>query len=276
MEKEKLNWFLSPSNTIEGWFYPGDMISIAIMDEIQTKHLGISGSICEVGVYKGKSLTFLSHLIKSDELLFGYDDFRNDHKDLTLRAMNEHGSQVTPILKTCNTNQLTVEQISSDFGNSQLRMLHIDAGHEYHEVLKTIMDFSPFLADQGILIMDDYQDSEFPGIEAATLDFCEIDRPRRFVPFFSGQNKLYLCCTHMAKILQDKILSNDFIVSNCRASVVRDFLILKGFSRLPQDPLKVRGQVKDFYGNKNQYSRETFNGREISEKFSQKYFGFSE
>ena len=26
MEYEKLNWFLSPSNTIEGWFYPGDMI----------------------------------------------------------------------------------------------------------------------------------------------------------------------------------------------------------------------------------------------------------
>ena len=51
MEKEKFNWFLSPSNTIEGWFYPGDMISIAIMDEIQTKHFGISGSICEVGVY---------------------------------------------------------------------------------------------------------------------------------------------------------------------------------------------------------------------------------
>ena len=112
MDPNKLNWFLSSSNTIEGWFYPADMVSIAIMDEIQTKHLGISGSICEVGVYKGKSLTFLSHLIRSDELLFGYDDFLNDHKDLTLSAMNEHGNQITPILKTCNTNQLEGDQIS--------------------------------------------------------------------------------------------------------------------------------------------------------------------
>ena len=78
VDQTKFNWFLSPSNTIEGWFYPADMVAIDIMDEIQ-RHLGITGSICEVGVYKGKSLTFLSHLLGSGELLFGYDDFINDH-----------------------------------------------------------------------------------------------------------------------------------------------------------------------------------------------------
>ena len=73
--------------------------------------------------------------------------------------MEEHGNKVTTILKTCNTNQLKVEQISKDFGDNQLRLLHIDAGHEYHEVMKILKDFSPFLDDQGILIMDDFQDT---------------------------------------------------------------------------------------------------------------------
>ena len=51
-----------------------------------------------------------------------------------------------------------------------------------------------------------YQDREFPGIEAAVLDFCEIDRPRRFVPFFSGGNKMYLCEKNMASLYQNSLL----------------------------------------------------------------------
>ena len=271
----KLQWFLSPSNTIEGWFYPNDIFSIAVIDEIQTRQIGIVGGICEVGVYKGKSLTFLSHLTRPNERLYGYDDFTNDHKELTLIAMQKHGNQVQPVLKTCNTNDLTVQQLAQDFGDIKLRMLHIDAGHEYHEVLKTIMDFSPFLDEHGILIMDDYQDPEFPGIEAATLDFCEIDRPRRFVPFFSGQNKIYICVAHMAELWQKQMLKHSSIVSKCRATVVRDFLILKGFSRLPQDPAQIQRQIQDFYKNKNQYARGAAESKKISEKFSQKNFGWA-
>ena len=79
--------------------------------------------------------------------------------------------------------------------SAPLRFLHIDAGHEYHlRVLEQLELFTPLLSDHGIIAMDDYQDREFPGIEAAVLDFAERDGPRRFVPFFSGrkQNK-FLC-----------------------------------------------------------------------------------
>ncbi len=54
--------------------------------------------------------------------------------------------------------------------------------------------------------MDDYQDTEFPGIEATVLDFSEIDRPRRFVSFFSGGNKMYLCEKNMASLYQKSLL----------------------------------------------------------------------
>ena len=78
----------------------------------------------------------------------------------------------------------------------------------------------------------------------------------------------------MARILQDKLIGTQFIAKNCRVSVVRDFLILKGISRLPQDPLKIRKQIKDFYRSKNQNLLENNGNRLISEKYSRKDFGW--
>lgn len=114
-------------------------------------------------------------------------------------------------------------------------MLHIDAGHEYHEVLQQMLLFAPFVRPGGIIIMDDYQDREFPGIEAAVLDFSEIDRPRRFVPFFAGGNKMYLCETNKALDYQKALLGTDALKPHCRVTRVRDFTILVGFSKLPVD-----------------------------------------
>ncbi len=81
--------------------------------------------------------------------------------------------------------------------------------------------------------MDDYQDREFPGIEAAVLDFSEIDRPRRFVPFFSGGNKMYLCEKNMASLYQKSLLKFEPVNGKSRVSRVRDFNVLVGFSKLP-------------------------------------------
>jgi hypothetical protein len=85
--------------------------------------------------------------------------------------------------------------------------LHIDAGHEYHEVLEQLATFSPYLSDHAIISMDDYQDREFPSIEAALPDFAEQDRPRRFIPFFAGGNKMFLCNASSSALLQKALLT---------------------------------------------------------------------
>lgn len=273
MNQEIFNWFAGPNYSIEGWFFPADMLSIAALNQIQND-LGLKGSICEVGVYKGKSITFLSHLTKPGEQLYGFDLFEDDHKSLTLKAIKDHGGEVTPVLRSCDTNNLSKKQLANDFGDDKLRVLHIDAGHEYYEVIKTMMDFAPHLDNFGIIIMDDYQDPEFPGIEAATLDFCQIDRPRRFVPFFSGANKMFLCCSHMAKIYQTEIIKNRTIADNCRATVIKDFILIKGFSKLPQETLKVKTQLHNFYEKNNHYKIESPEISTYSHAFSQKNFGW--
>ena len=246
MDVNVLNGFLKDEHDLEGWFFPADMLSLFIFNEFHSKN-NIKGHIVEIGVYKGKSFSFLSHFIKDTENLYGYDIFPEDLYKSTNLALENYGANVQYELIKADTSELTNDDIKAKIDGKGIRILHIDAGHEYHEVLHSLLSFSPHVINNGIIVMDDCQDPEFPGIEAAVLDFCEIDRPRRFIPFFSGANKIYLCSTYMAKIYQESILSNQNFRNSTRCTVVRDFVILKGFSKLPTGYEKNKEKLDKFY-----------------------------
>lgn len=225
------------SSKIEGWFFPFDMITFVQINNIQ-ENIGIKGIISEVGVYKAKSFVLLSHLINHEEKLIGFDLFPEELESEARLIINQYGANVNYELIKTNTSELTTDKLY-DILNGKLRLLHIDAGHEYHEVLHQLLIFGQYMTDGGVIIMDDYQDREFPGIEAAVLDFCEIDRPRRFVPFYSGANKIYLCETNYALTYQEMLLSTDGVRNNSRITKVRDFYILIGGSKLPMEGKKI-------------------------------------
>lgn len=176
ISQELLQRFLNDEPAIEGWFYPADILSLAVIDSIQAA-LGIRGSICEVGVYKGKSLAFLSHLIRTelDERLFGFDLFPGRLREEAEENCRLHGAPCELQLIASDTALLTGELLTPLLTGG-VRLLHIDAGHEYHEVFHQAVLFAPFVQRNGVIVFDDYQEREFPGIEAAVLDFCEIDR----------------------------------------------------------------------------------------------------
>lgn len=240
---ELLQRFLNDETGIEGWFYPADMVSLAAIDSIQGV-LGIRGSICEVGVFKGKSLAFLSHLIRAEtgERLLGFDLFPGAMKEEAEANCRLHGADCDLQLIVSDTASLTTERLTPLLG-SGLRLLHIDAGHEYHEVFHQAVIFAPYVQRSGVIVFDDYQDREFPGIEAAVLDFCEIDRPRRFVPFFSGGNKMYCCEAAFASTYQQQMLQVEAVAGQCRLSRVRDFEILIGWSKLPVPAEVIRSRI---------------------------------
>ena len=112
IETEVLKNFLNGNNDLEGWFFPGDMISLAVLDAFQYNYR-IGGGICEVGVYKGKSLAFLSHFIKENEKLFGYDLFREDYLSGTEEALKKYGSSIEFELIKADTSELTLQDIKT-------------------------------------------------------------------------------------------------------------------------------------------------------------------
>ena len=220
------------SDAVEGWLYRLDMVLWAKLDFVQ-KSFGSFGDLCEVGVYKGKALALLGMLARDEETVFAFDAYPNDwlgETQKTMQAFCPWRSDIRYVQG--NTASLGSEALGQVFPR-KLRLLHIDAGHEYHEVLHTLCLFAPFLAAEGVIIMDDYHDHEFPGVAAATLDFCWNRETRPFVPFLAGANKMYLCMPGLAERYQLALLAQPELKDTMRLSRIRNDIVLVSGSREP-------------------------------------------
>lgn len=254
---------------LEGWFFGPDQLAFYELCALQER-LQIAGDLCEVGVFKGKSLVFLSLLKRDAERLLGFDLFMEDHLEATQTALSAFNAEKNVELFKGLTSEISLEKLDETI-RSPLRFLHIDAGHEYHEVLEQLAIFTPYLGDQAIIAMDDYQDREFPGIEAAVLDFAEQDRPRRFVPFLAGGNKMFLCNVTMAPMFQSSLLIAPNLKDKCRLTRVRDFNILIMRSKLPVSSDEISAQLEAAA-----FPRRNLDGVSLNEQsalFSQRTFG---
>jgi len=254
---------------LEGWFFGPDQLAFYELCALQER-LQIAGDLGEVGVFKGKSLVLLSLLKRDAERLLGFDLFMEDHLEATQSALSAFNAEKNVELFKGLTSEISLEKLDETI-RSPLRFLHIDAGHEYHEVLEQLAIFTPYLGDQAIIAMDDYQDREFPGIEAAVLDFAEQDRPRRFVPFFAGGNKMFLCNFTMAPMFQSSLLIAPNFKDKCRLTRVRDFNILIMRSKLPVSSDEISAQLEAAA-----FPRRNLDGVSLNEQsalFSQRTFG---
>ena len=270
MDTTKIHTFIVEAHeSIEGWFFPLDQLTFFELVSLQNR-LNISGDMCEIGVWHGKSLTLLSLLKSEEERLYGFDLFIKDHQARTEGNLVRLGSSTNVILKKGLTSDIGADNLD-EIIQAPLRFLHVDAGHEYHEVMEQLQLFIPFVSDRAIISMDDYQDREFPGIEAAVLDFAEIDRPRRFVPFLAGGNKMYLCSSFMAKVLQKLIAQLPNFKDRCRLTRVRDFNILVLNSKLPVTSDKVLHQLDD--NNFPRWPDQSLSANEKSRRYSQLLYG---
>ena len=237
------------ANEIEGWFYPHDMVIFYLLDAMQ-KQLDVRGNIAEVGVYKGKSLALLGMLARDEEQLYAFDAYPEDYLQKTRDVVQQFCPWPLNLhYITGDTAAYTTAQLQ-DTLSGRLRLLHIDAGHEYHEVLHSLYLIAPFVSDDGIIIMDDYHDREFPGVAAAALDFCLHATPRQFAPFLIGGNKIYLCTPGNSTRYHKSILSQNTFVDAMRLSRIRDHLVLVTASKLPMKSAMINqlidNDVRDF------------------------------
>jgi len=225
---------------VEGWFYEIDMLLFYYLSVFQEER-DISGSLCEVGVYIGKSLILLGLLKADKEKLFGVDIFLDESEEQTKLNLGKYGlDKICTLLKTdtslCDSAWLEVNL------DAPVRFLHIDAGHEYVEVYRDLLLFSDVVSDAGIIALDDYQDPEFPGIEAAMYKYCY--EGGMFTPFAMGQNKIYLCATHMASIYQKYLLSIPAFSEKARVTRLLGRPVLITNSRSPVDVEFMRREIE--------------------------------
>ena len=233
------------SQSVQGWCYPLDMFLLRVLDFIQ-KQTNCQGDLCEVGVYHGKSLILLNLLSRSHETVFAFDLFPDDmlavaQENLATYA-NAPGIGAVRFLPG-DSSELSSAGLA-DTLRQPLRLLHIDAGHEYHEVLHQLYVFAPFVSNHGVIVIDDYQDREYPGIEAAVYEFVRQQSPRRFVPFLAGGNKLFLCHPNEAALYQAAAIEHQQMRDTCRITRIDDSFVLIAASREPMTNVQVKAVLE--------------------------------
>ena len=103
-----------------------------------------------------------------------------------------------------DTTQLTTDDI--EFENN-LRFLHIDGCHEHSAVLSDLMLFSNKMKDDGVIVIDDFQDQEFPGVNSAAFEFSlSKANYKNWRVFAIGDNKAYMCQKKYAQQYQKALV----------------------------------------------------------------------
>lgn len=186
--KEYLTWYRDAvDKEVEGWFYPIDIIVLyGILNELQEK---VSGDICEVGVAYGKSAITLSNFKKKTDNLYLYDIFPDHVFERSKKNIEKFGVNENLIWRIEDTTKMS----SADF-QKPLRLLHIDGCHEHSAVLSDLQFFSGYMCDTGIIVLDDFNDYEYPGVNSAAIEFSLAKyNHKNWRVFAIGDNKAYMC-----------------------------------------------------------------------------------
>lgn len=202
--KEYLSYYRDVvDKEVAGYFYPIDIVMMyAILQYLQNN---MSGDICEIGIAEGKSAISLSNFKYANDNLYLYDIFSEENVATVEKNLKKFGRCDNITLRLQDSTKLTVEDI--DF-KQKLKLLHIDGCHEHEAVLSDLVVFSHFLSDDGIIMVDDYNDYEFPGVNAATIEFCLSKyNYKNWRVFAIGDNKAYLCLKSRQKKYQEMMIS---------------------------------------------------------------------
>ena len=165
----------------------------AWIDEIQRRN-GIAGDIFEIGCHHGKSSALLGAMVRMDrERLSVCDLFGDQDANISgsgsgdLETFKRNMSLIHQTLNLRifdgNSRRLSTKEI----GNSY-RFFHIDGGHDYDEVLSDLRLAAASTIRDGVIVLDDPFQPEWPGVTEAVIRF--LNEQEQYHAIAVGFNKL--------------------------------------------------------------------------------------
>jgi hypothetical protein len=224
---------------IEGWFYNHDILLFWLFDFIQ-KQAGWRGDLCELGVYQGKSAVALAHMARADERLYGFDIFHEVPARQVRATVGDLCPGLADRLILVQDDLRQRAEPPEMVARGGVRFIHLDAVHDHPSVLN---NFAPLLTSQGILVLDDCFDPEWPGVPTAMTEFCLSPAGRHIRPFAASRAKMYLCGRHMVETYQRCVIASG-LLTDMSLERVLDGAVLRCFTKWPTPVDQLLTQLK--------------------------------
>ncbi len=212
-------YLLRGNKRVDGWLYQVDAQLVRAVGDIQTRN-NISGSVGEIGVWKGRLFILLYLLLHENEKAFSIDIFDLNHlsKDRPNPKSNPALNQLLEIfLENVRTHAGAIDDlhtfrdasdnvvaadILSKVGN--VRLFSIDGGHTKELVINDLELANSTLCEQGVVIFDDCFKPEWPGVMNGLHEFL-YKKTSDIVPFAISRNKVFLCRSLAAEMYRESL-----------------------------------------------------------------------
>ena len=119
---------------------------------LETKR--VAGDIVEIGVWKGKSLAFMSRLADPGTKLIGIDPCALQGQSAELDYFHQAVFPNCTLIKRYS--EAAVEDVSRI--TRAIKLLHIDGGHQSENVWADFLLYERFVVPGGYVVFDDYAD----------------------------------------------------------------------------------------------------------------------
>jgi hypothetical protein len=199
------NYLRWKMHSINGYLKSLDARLIVALAAWQTGNK-IMGGLAEIGVHHGKLFFLLALSRQMGETSLAIDLFEDDAMNASTRfggrsrAFSTHATSLNVALKStevlkADSLTLTSDDILSRVG--KVRVFSVDGGHLYHHVAHDLPLAFATLAPGGVILLDDFCNSEWPEVTSATYDFVRAQEGE-IVPAILTRNKLYLAAPDIA------------------------------------------------------------------------------
>ena len=185
------------SRHVDGYLQSGSASVIWSIFDIQDE-LKITGNVAEIGVFHGKLFILLCHSLRSGERGFAIDAFDTKpeiqglktEEDLqrfnpnNLRSNLEYNGINPALVKliVADSQDLTVDELLSEFGDANIRMYSVDGDHSRNGVRHDLQLAAATLSEGGIILADDLFNTLCPSLTEGIIDFFRKDNDSRLEP----------------------------------------------------------------------------------------------
>ena len=201
MSSYKLNKYNEISTDIDGWYCWKEINPVLDLITKYQRDKNVYGGVCEIGVYKGKSFLAISSVTQDEEIRLAIDSFGKSNESDWMYGDGNINKEIfiNNYKKLFSNNFVLLEKNSADVEaeeiiqicNGPVRIFSIDGDHSMEGTYKDLVLAKNSICDNGVIIIDDYTNTMWPGVKEASDLF--IKNNESIKPLKSYYNKLFAC-----------------------------------------------------------------------------------
>lgn len=213
-------WFApgGGKDAIDGFISPRGARAISAVLSSQAAR-GVGGNIAEIGTFYGKTFIGLVMAANSGETILGVDIYPDEMQRRlsgSLAGRLPEDIDFYPRLLKADSRTISRQRWRDLLQNKPARFVHVDGDHTHAAVLNDVKLAASFLADDAVVMVDDFLHDWYPDVTEGVLEALKAVRglrPVAVIPrsssLLGGGTKL-LCTTSGTVDLYKNLMTQTF------------------------------------------------------------------